>query len=197
MEKYGSITLNVSYYPSILFFNNFLMYCSKNRNLRILLNTTKFWQKGACCHNGSIEKEFTRAHYRSHIIHKTYLWMPTLLAFSVQMASAALTRDRVLHYFPRQIKFYSLSFHIIDIERLFQRNKLLYYLESSPCLKTWASQQHKYLKHGSREPVASKKMMLGQVVPNFTGQVVSSKILRSLRWKLWVTFCSVPLSKWP
>ena len=40
----------------------------------------------------------------------------------------------------------------------------------------WASQQHKYLKHGGREPVASKKMMLGQVVPNFTGQVVSSKI---------------------
>ena len=40
------------------------------------------------------------------------------------MASAALTRDRVLHYLPRQVKFYSLSFHVIDIKRLLQRNKL-------------------------------------------------------------------------
>ena len=39
-------------------------------------------------------------------------------------------------------------------------------------------------------------MSLGQVVPNTTGQVVSSKILRIFRWKLWVTLCSVPLSKW-
>ena len=46
---------------------------------------------------------------------------------------------------------------------------------------TWASQQHKYLKHRGREPVASKKMTLGQVVPNFTEQVVSSKILRIFR----------------
>ena len=50
-------------------------------------------------------------------------------------------------------------------------------------LNTWASQQHKYLKHGGREPVANKKMTLGQVVPNFIGQVVSSKIF------------SVPLSR--
>ena len=48
----------------------------------------------------------------------------------------------------------------------------------------------KYLKHDSREPVTSKKMTLGQVVPNFTGQVVSSKILRIFRWKLWVTLCN-------
>ena len=46
---------------------------------------------------------------------------------------------------------------------------------------TWAGQQHKYLKHGGREPVASKKMTLGQVVPHFTGQVVSSKLLRIFR----------------
>ena len=46
---------------------------------------------------------------------------------------------------------------------------------------TWASQEHKYLKHDDREPVAIKKMTLGQVVPNFTGQVVSSKILRIFR----------------
>ena len=43
---------------------------------------------------------------------------------------------------------------------------------------TWASQQHKYLKHGGREPVASRKMTLGQVVSNFTGKVVSSKMLQ-------------------
>ena len=41
------------------------------------------------------------------------------------MASAAL-------WCQRQVKFYFLSFHVIDIKRLFQRNKLLYYLESSP-----------------------------------------------------------------
>ena len=36
-----------------------------------------------------------------------------------------------------------------------------------------------------------KKIKPGQVVPNFTGQVVSSKILQIFRWKLWVTLCSV------
>ena len=59
----------------------------------------------------------------------------------------------------------------------------------SPCvlegvvllLNTWASQQHKYIKHGGCEPGASKKTTLGQVVPNFTWQVVSSKILRIFR----------------
>ena len=45
------------------------------------------------------------------------------------MASAASTNDRVLYYLPRQVKFYSLGFHVIDIKRLFQRNKLLYYLD--------------------------------------------------------------------
>ena len=56
-------------------------------------------------------------------------------SFCVQclvMASAALTRDRVLQYLPRQVKLYSLSFHVIDIKRLFQRNKLFYYLERCP-----------------------------------------------------------------
>ena len=48
------------------------------------------------------------------------------------MASAAVTRDQVLHYLPLQVKFYSLSFYVIDIKRLFQRNKLLYYLEMCP-----------------------------------------------------------------
>ena len=76
------------------------------------------------------------------------------------MASAALTRDRVLNYLLRQVKFYSLSFHVIDIKRLFQRNKLLYYLARRLLRNTCATQQHEYLKHGGREPVASKKMTL-------------------------------------
>ena len=56
-------------------------------------------------------------------------------SFHVQcfvMASAALIRNRVLNYLPRQVKLYSLSFHVIDIKPLFQRNKLLYYLERCP-----------------------------------------------------------------
>ena len=32
---------------------------------------------------------------------------------------------------------------------------------------TWASQQHKYLKHGGREPVASKKNDAGASGPKF------------------------------
>ena len=59
----------------------------------------------------------------------------------------------------------------------------------------WASQQHKYLKHGGREPVASKKMTPGQVVLNFTGELVSSEILQICRRKLLVTLCSVQFSK--
>ena len=48
------------------------------------------------------------------------------------MASAALTRDLVLRYLPRQVKIYSLIFHVIDFKRLFQRNKLLYYVGRCP-----------------------------------------------------------------
>ena len=97
------------------------------------------------------------------------------------MVSAALTRDRVLHYLPRQIKCYSLSFHVINIKRRFQRNRLLFILKGGLLPNKQGSQLHKYIKHGGREPIASKKMTLGQVFPNFTGQVVSSKILRIFR----------------
>ena len=61
---------------------------------------------------------------------------------------------------------------------------------------TWASQQHKYLKHDGREPVASETTALGRVLPNLTGQVFNFEILRIFRWKLWVTLCSASLSKW-
>ena len=83
------------------------------------------------------------------------------------MASAALTRDRVLHDLPRQVNFYSLSFHIINIKHLFQRNKLLYVLKGVLLPNTRANQQHKYLKHGGREPVASKKKDAGASCPKF------------------------------
>ena len=60
------------------------------------------------------------------------------------MVSAALTSDRVLHYLARQVKFYSLSFYVTDIKRLFQRNKL-YYLETCSFTEyVGYSQQHKY-----------------------------------------------------
>ena len=39
---------------------------------------------------------------------------------------------------------------------------------------TWVRQQYQYLKHGGDNPVVNKKMTLGQVVTNFTGQVVAS-----------------------
>ena len=45
------------------------------------------------------------------------------------IASAALTRDRVLHFLPQKKKFYSLNFYVIDIKHLFQCNRLLYYLK--------------------------------------------------------------------
>ena len=64
------------------------------------------------------------------------------------MASAASTRDRVLHYIPRQVKLYSLIFHIIDIKRLFHHNKLIssWKMFLTEYVGTWASQQHKYLE---------------------------------------------------
>ena len=46
--------------------------------------------------------------------------------------------------------------------------------------ETWASQQHKYLKYSGCEPIASKKMTLGQVVPNFTGQALGGE--QNLEW---------------
>ena len=95
------------------------------------------------------------------------------------MVSAALTRNQVLHYLPQQVKFYSLSFHVIDIIRLFQHSNCYIILKGVFLPNTWASQKHKYLKHGGCERVAGQKIPLGQVVPNFTWQVVvSSKILR-------------------
>ena len=81
-----------------------------------------------------LRKEFTRAQHRfgtGHILDVSVNANSFCVQCSV-MASAALTRDRVSHYLLREVKFYSLSFHVIDIKRLFQHNKLSYYLEKRP-----------------------------------------------------------------
>ena len=70
-----------------------------------------------------LRKELTKAQHRSHN-RRVCEWQLFLRSGSVK-ALATMTRDRVLHYLPRRAKFYSLSFHVIDMERLFQRNTLL------------------------------------------------------------------------
>ena len=52
----------------------------------------------------------------------------------------------------------------MDIKHLFQCNRLLYYLKECFLPDTWAGQQYQYLKHGGDNPVANKKITLGQVV---------------------------------
>ena len=122
-----------------------------------------------------LRKEFTRAQHRSHT-RRVCACQLFCIQCSV-MASAPSTRDRVLHYLPRQVKFYSLSFHVKDIKRVFNAINCYIILKGVFLPNTWASQQHKYLKHRGRELVPSQKMTLGQIVPNFTGQVFSFKIL--------------------
>ena len=142
-----------------------------------------------------LREEFTRTQHRSHTrrVSECQLFLRSVLCNGIsgldQRSSFTLssTSSKIL------LSQFSRNRHAP-----FRRHKLLYYLKKGVLLpNTWASQQHKYLKHGGREPVASKKMTLGQVVPNFTRPVVSSKIMRIFRWKLWVTLRSVPLSKWP
>ena len=76
--------------------------------------------------------------------------------------------DRVLHYLPRQVKFYSLNFHVTDIKRLFNAINCYINLKGVFLLNTWASQQDKYLKHGGREPVARKKNDAGTSCPKLS-----------------------------
>ena len=84
---------------------------------------------GASCHEGSLKKNYLLKRIIGHILDVSV----NANSFPVQyfvIASAALTRDRVLHFLPRKTKFYSLNFHVIrDIKHLFQCNKLLYYLK--------------------------------------------------------------------
>ena len=55
-----------------------------------------------------------------------------VVKIAIKFSPCTLTRHRVLHYLSRRVKFYFLSFHVIDIKRLFQCNKLLYDLDSCP-----------------------------------------------------------------
>ena len=59
---------------------------------------------------------------------------------------------------------------------------------------TWASQQHKYLKHGGREPFASKKNDAGASCPKFHRTSCQLQNIANFHMKI-VTLCSVPLSK--
>ena len=58
----------------------------------------------------------------------------------------------------------------------------------------WASQQHKYLKHGGREPVASEKNDAGARCPEFHRASCQLQNIADFQMKI-VTLCSVPLSK--
>ena len=124
-----------------------------------------------------LRKEFTRAQHRSHTRHvcECQLFLRSVLCNGI----SCLDKRSSFTLFSTPSKILLSQFPVIYIKRLFQRNKQ-FILKGVLLSNTWDSQQHKYLKHGGREPVASKKMTLGQVVPNFTGQVVSSKILRIL-----------------
>ena len=112
---------------------------------------------GASCHNGFIEKKNVLERSTGHILDVSVNSNSFCVQFSV-MTSAVLTRDRVLHYLLRQVKSYSLSFHVIDI---FNAINCYIILKGVLLPKTWVSQQHKYLKNGSPESVATKKMALG------------------------------------
>ena len=103
--------------------------------------------------------------------------MPTLFLFSAlwsRQLTRALTRDRVLHFIQRKKKFYSLHFHVIYIKHFFQCKDCYIILKSIFLRNTWDGQQYQYLKHGDNNPVANKKITLGQVVTNFTWQVVTN-----------------------
>ena len=75
-------------------------------------------------------EEFTGAQHRLHTVPVNA--NSSHVQCSVIASGARSARDRVLHFLPREVKFYSFSFHVIDLfpfQRLFQPNRLLYYLE--------------------------------------------------------------------
>ena len=72
-----------------------------------------------------LRKEFTSAEHRSHTRRVCECQLRSVLCDGI----SCLASDRVLHYLLRQVEFYSLSFHVIDIKRFSQRNKLIHSLE--------------------------------------------------------------------
>ena len=133
---------------------------------------------GVSCHNGSLKKNYLLEPSIGHILDVSV----NANSFPVQcsvIASAALTRDRVFYFLPWKKKFYSLNFHVIDIKHRFRFSRLLYcqktiVLKSIFLHNSWIGQQYQYLKYVHDNPVANKNITLGQVVTNFTGQVVTS-----------------------
>ena len=128
-----------------------------------------------------LRKEFIRAQHRSHNRRACECQLFLCLVLCDGISCLDQRSSFTLSSTPSKILL-SQSFHVIDILSAFFNAINCYIILKGVLLSnTWTSQQHKYLKHGGREPVTSKKMTLGQVVPNFTGQVVSSKILRIFR----------------
>ena len=76
----------------------------------------------------ALKKNYVLERSIGHILDVSVNANSSPVQYSV-IASAALTRDRVLHFLPRKKKIYSLNFHVIDIKHVFQCNRLLYYLE--------------------------------------------------------------------
>ena len=103
-------------------------------------------------------EEFTGAQHRLHTVPVNA--NSSHVQCSVIATGARSARDRVLHFLPREVKFYSFSFHVIDLF-LFSAffNPIDFYIILNRVLlpNTCAIQQHKYLKHGGREFVASQK----------------------------------------
>ena len=123
-----------------------------------------------------LRKEFTRGQHRSYTrrVCKCQLFLRSVLCDGI----SCLDQKSSLHYLPRKVKFYSLSFHVIDIKRLFRRNKLLYYLERCPFTDRLVNNIH----ISSMVAVTLYvKNYAGASCSKFHGVVVSSKILRIFR----------------
>ena len=73
--------------------------------------------------------------------------------------------------------FYSLNFHIIDVNTFFNAIDRYIILKSVFLPNMWARQQYQYLKHGGDNPVANKKND-ADAASNFTVQVVASCVFR-------------------
>ena len=121
-KKCRHIIINNSVWKNWAFFNYLIFSLYGRPGLVVTkgkLSQWLYWEKNLLEHSNG------------HILDVSVNANSSCVQCSV-MASAALTRYRVLHYIPCQVKFYSLSFHVIDIERLFQCNQLLYYLDRCP-----------------------------------------------------------------
>ena len=105
-------------------------------------------------------------------------------SFSVRcsvIASAALTRERVLHFLSGKVKFYLLIFRTF-----FNAINCYIILKSVFLPNTWAGQQYQYLKDGGDNPIANKKNDAGAGCDKFHGaschNVADCQYELSLEW---------------